>query len=88
MSTPNPIEVAAIPTAIGALTAVQTFMADIGTDPLLVVAKLPGASQKLLGSLELLIPGLASSELGAAQTEVNTKIAGWLTTLKSKLPTA
>jgi hypothetical protein len=55
---------------------------------LLVVAKLPGASQKLLGSLELLIPGLASSELGAAQTEVNTKIAGWLTTLKSKLPTA
>jgi hypothetical protein len=86
MSTPNPIEVAAIPTAIAALQAVKQFSVNMGADPAQWALKYPGASTSLLGQLELLLPGLAVAEGGAVQTAVNTKLDGWITDLQGKLP--
>ena len=86
MSTPNPIntaEQAAIPTAIAILQAFQTFIANLGTDPLQVAAKFPGALQVFLGTVELQGPALATSELSALQTTVNTTVAGWIAKLNA-----
>ena len=84
MSTPNPIEVAAIPTAVAALEALQQFFTNLGTDPLQVAAKFPGALQVFIGTVELQAPTLAGSELSALQSAVNAKIASVITTLKAK----
>ena len=86
MSTPNPIEVAAIPSAIAALTALKTFIASLQGDPAQIPLKLPGALQVFLGTLELQIPTLATSEVAAVFTEANTKIDGLISSLKAKLP--
>lgn len=95
MSTPNPvtispIEKAAIPSAIAVLQAVQQFVTDLGTDPTKWALNLPGAELKLLGTIQLQVPTLLVSEGSAVQTEVNTKISGWITSLQAKanLPTS
>lgn len=82
MSTPNPVLVAAAPSLIQVVEALQTFNANMGTDPLKWPALYPGAFQVLLGSVELLLPGLASSEAGALQSVINTKLSGWKTQLQ------
>ena len=82
MSTPNPVVTAAAPSLIQVLEAVQTFVINLGTDPLQVAAKFPGALQVLIGTVELQLPSLASAELSTVQGEVNTKIAGWIASLK------
>jgi hypothetical protein len=84
MSTPNPIEVAAIPSAVAILQAVQAFMNNLGTDPLQAGVKLPGALQIFIGTVEMQAPTLASSEFGALQTTLNSKIAAWITKLQAK----
>lgn len=83
MSNPNPIEQAAIPSAIAILQAFQTFVTNLGTDPLEVAAKFPGALQIFLGSVELQGPALATSELSALQSTVNTTVAGWISKLQA-----
>lgn len=83
MSTPNPIVAAAAPSLIAVLEAVQTLITNIGTDPAQVAVKFPGALQIFLGTVEMQLPALASSELGALQSTVNTKISGWITSLKA-----
>lgn len=84
MSTPNPLEQAAIPSAIAVLNALQTFLTNLGTDPAKIPVTAPGALQVLLGSVELQAPALANSEWSAVQSAANTKIAGWITSLKAK----
>ena len=81
MSTPNPIVAAAEPTAVAVLKAMQAFIANLGTDPLQVAVKFPGAAQIFLGTVEMQLPALASTEFSALQAEVNTKIAAWITKL-------
>lgn len=83
MSTPNPIVVAAVPSLVTVLTALQTFIANLGTDPAQVPVKFPGALQVLLGSVELQLPVLAMAEFGALQADANAKIAAWITSLQA-----
>src|ERR1700761_21172 len=86
VSNPNPIVTAAIPSLINALEAIQTFVANLGTDPMQIPAKLPGALQVLIGTMQLQGPALATSELGALTAEANAKIASWINTLKAQAP--
>jgi hypothetical protein len=79
----NPLETAAIPSAIVVLQALQTMFSNLGTDPAQVAAKFPGALQVFLGTVEMQAPALASSELSALQTQLNTKISGWITSLQT-----
>jgi hypothetical protein len=83
MSTPNPFEQAAIPTAIAALQAFQQFETDLGTDPTKWALNYPGAKLKFLGTLSLQLPVLAQAESGALMGAANTQISSWITTLKA-----
>ena len=86
MSTPapNPILVAAAPTLVTALTNLQTMVNTIlAGDPLQAPARVGPAAQIFLGQLELLLPGLAGSELGAVGTDINNKLAGLIGQLKA-----
>jgi hypothetical protein len=87
MSTPNPILVAAAPSLVASLQALQTFITNLGTDPAQVAVKFPGALQVLLGTLEMQLPGLAASEIGAVQTTANAKIASWIASLQAATKT-
>lgn len=89
MSTPNPlapIEAAAIPTAIAILQAAKQLLANLGTDPLQVVAKAPGAFQVFLGTVQLQFPALATAELGAAAAGINTEFDNLITKLQAVKP--
>lgn len=87
MSTQNPLltaaEQAAIPTAINALEALQQFETDMGPNPLQWVANYPGARLKLLGTIALQLPALATSEGGAVVGIIGNVTAGWISTLKA-----
>lgn len=83
MSTPNPLLVAAAPSMIAALQAIQQFETDIGPNPAMWVANLPGAKLKLLGALALQLPELATSEVTGLETVINTTTSGWITKLQS-----
>ncbi len=83
MSTPNPVLAAAAPSLINVLQAVQTLITNLGTDPAQIAVKWPGALQVFIGTVEMQLPGLAASEIGALQSEANTKIASWITSLKA-----
>lgn len=82
MST-NPVVTAATPSLIAVLQALQAFILNLGTDPAQVAIKFPGAVQVLIGTVEMQFPALAGSELGALETDINSKIAGWITKLKA-----
>jgi hypothetical protein len=81
-TTPNPIVSAAVPSLISVLQALQTFVANLGTDPVQVPAKFPGALQILIGSVELQLPTLATAEFATLQADANTKIAAWIASLQ------
>lgn len=78
MSTPNPVLAAAEPALLAVLQSLQTFIANLGTDPLQVAVKFPGAVQVLLGNIELQLPVLAGSEFAALQGQVNAKLEAWV----------
>lgn len=61
----------------------QAFIANLGTDPLQVAVKFPGAAQVFLGTVEMQLPALASSEFSALQADVNAKISAWITKLQA-----
>jgi hypothetical protein len=84
MSTPNPLEAAAIPSAVAVLQALQTFLTNLGTDPTQLAVKAPGALQVFLGTVELQVPALATAEFSALQSTANSKIAGWIASLEKK----
>lgn len=83
MSTPNPVLVAAAPSLIAALQAIQQFETDIGPNPTQWVLTLGPAKLKLLGALGLLLPGLEQSEVSALGTIINTTTSGWITKLQA-----
>jgi hypothetical protein len=86
MSTPNPltpVEQAAIPSAIAILQAVQAFIANMGTDPVLWVAKFPGALVALQGAVMLQAPLLANAEGAAVSAQASATVGGWITKLQA-----
>lgn len=86
MSTPNPFEVAAIPSAIAILKAAQGLIQNLGTDPAQIAAKFPGAVQVFLGTVEMQLPILATSEVGALNATAGTRIANWIASLEQLVP--
>jgi hypothetical protein len=82
MSTPNPIVAAGAPSLVAVLQALQQFLANLGTDPAQVALKFPGALQIFIGTAEMQLPVLASSEFGALQTAANAKIASWIASVQ------
>lgn len=83
MSTPNPVEQAAIPSAIAIIQAMQTFFASLGTDPTQWPLKADGAAKVFLGTVELQLPTLANAEAGAVVTTINTTLNGWVAKLQA-----
>lgn len=83
MSTPNPALVAAAPSLIAAIQAIQQFENDIGPDPTKWVLTVEPAKLKLLGNLGLLVPGLEGAEVSALGTIINTTTSGWIAKLQA-----
>lgn len=82
MSTPNPALVAAAPVLLNVIGELQTFFTTVLTgDPSQIAMRFNGASQVLLGSIELQLPGLAAAEISVVQNDINTKLASWKTSL-------
>jgi hypothetical protein len=81
MTTLNAEEQAAIPTARAALAAVKAFVSNMGPDPQQWVAKYPGSSLVLLGTLQNLAPALLVAEGGALQKTITSQIDSWDATL-------
>lgn len=80
--TPNPVLVAAAPVLENVISQLQTFFTAVLTgDPSQIGLRFAGASQVLLGSIELQLPGLAAAEVGVAEAAINTKLASWKTSL-------
>jgi len=83
MSTPSPALEAAAPSLIIALQALQTFEADMGPNPLQWVANYPGAKLKLLGTIALQLPSIATAEGALLENVINTTTAGWIAKLQA-----
>lgn len=86
MSTPNPVLVAAAPSLISAIEAIQQFETDIGTNIAEWPLKVPAAKLKLLGNLALLVPGLEGAEVSALGNVINATTSTWITKLKALTP--
>jgi hypothetical protein len=86
MSTPNPVLQAAAPSLIAALQAIKQFIADMGTDPTKWALNFPGAELKLVGQIDLLLPGLLVAEGSAVETSLNAKIDAGIANLQALLP--
>jgi hypothetical protein len=84
--TASPVLVAAAPTLILALKAIQQFETDVGPNPAQWVLTVEPAKLKLLGALGLLLPGLEGSEVSALGTIINTTTSGWITQLEALKP--
>jgi hypothetical protein len=85
MSSVNPIEAAAIPTAIAVLQALKQFKDDLGTDPTKIPLTAGPALVKFTAQVELQAPGLLTSEWGAVGTAFDSKVDSWITSLQAKL---
>ena len=77
MSTPNPALQAAAPALMAMVQAVQQFIADMGQDPAKWLLNYPGAKLKLVGSIGLQLPQLATAEAGALETVINNQLSAW-----------
>ena len=85
--TANPIEAAATPSLIAVLQALKQFNVNIGADPTKWALTVPGAFTILVGTVQLQLPALAVEEGAALQTDVNSKIDGWIASLQAKAAT-
>ena len=81
MSAPSPELVAAAPSLIAAIRIFQQFETDMGTNPLLWPGNYLPAKTKAVGSLGLLLPGLATAEAGALQNLINVQGNAWIAEL-------
>jgi hypothetical protein len=89
MSTPNPVLQAAAPTLIKALQEVIVAVNTILTgDPAQIALRAGPAIAILVGQLELLLPVLATAEVGVVNSEATTKLNGLITKLQGLAPTA
>lgn len=86
MSSSNPVLIAAAPSLISAIKAIQQFETDIGTNIAQWPVTIPAAKLKLLGNLALLLPGLETSEVAALATVINTTTNGWISQLEALRP--
>jgi hypothetical protein len=86
MSTTNPVLIAAAPSLIAAIKAIQQFETDMGTNIAQWPVTIPAAKLKLLGALGLLLPGLETSEVSALGTIINTTTSGWIMKLEALTP--
>lgn len=82
------IEVAAIPTAITLLKAVQAAVATIGTNPAAWPATVPAAILQLEAAALAAYPSLVTNEATTVVGAFDTTVAGWISTLQAKLPAA
>jgi hypothetical protein len=76
------LEGAAAPSLVQVLTALQTFVTNLGTDPSKVALTFPGAAQVLLGTIELQGPALLASEFTTAQSLVQSRISAWIASVQ------
>ena len=84
MSTPNPVLVAAAPTLIQAVQLVQAAANTVLTgDPLQIGLRAGPAFAILVSQLELLLPGLATAEVGTVNTDVQARLSALITKLQS-----
>lgn len=84
MSTPNPALVAAAPTLIQALQLFQTMVNTVTAgDPATALARVEPAAKIFLGQLELLLPGLATAEIGVLNSAINTEVGSLITKLQA-----
>lgn len=84
MSTPNPALVAAAPTMIAVLEQFQAMVSTITTgDPATALARVEPAAKIFLGQVELLLPGLATAEIGVLNSAVNSNVASLITKLQA-----
>jgi len=88
MSTPNPVLQAAAPALVAMLSAVQQFINDMGADPAKWLLNYPGAKLKLVGSIGLQLPQLATAEGGALESFINGQLAAWVKDLQALSPPA
>jgi hypothetical protein len=87
--TPNPVLVAAAPVLENVISELQTFFTTVLTgDPSQIALRFAAASQVLLGSIELQLPGLATAEIGVVHTAIDAKLAGWKTSLSTLVAAA
>lgn len=84
MSTPNPLEQAAIPTAIAVLQALKQLKADLGSDPAKIPLTAGPALLKFTATVELQAPVLANSEWASIGTTFDSKVDGWIKSLQAK----
>lgn len=73
----------AAPALIAVLQALETFINNMGTDPVQMPLKFPAALQILMGSIEMQLPAVAQAELGAVQTAINARIAALIAQLQA-----
>jgi hypothetical protein len=86
-ATPNAALVAAAPVLLNVINELQTFFTAVLTgDPSQIALRFDGASKVLLGSIELQLPALATAEIGVVQTDINTKLTSWKTSLTALVP--
>ena len=83
MSTPNPLQTAAVPVEVAVLQALLQFNTNIGADPTKWALTVPGAFTVLLGTIQLQLPALAQAEAGALQAEVNAKLTAAIAKLQA-----
>lgn len=88
MTNPNPILQAAAPALLAVITAIDTLIDNVGSDPAQIAVKWPGALQVFLGTVEMQLPVLEIGELGAVATAAKARLAGFATQLKALAPTA
>ena len=84
VSNPNPFEQAALPFAVFVVKAIQSLIAGLNPNPVVAAGQIPGAFQVLLGQIEMQFPSLAASEFGAAQSALNSQLAGILAKLQAQ----
>jgi hypothetical protein len=80
---------AAVPMEVSVLEAVAQFLANLGVDPVVAIAKLPGAFLVLQGQVMLQGPALAQAEFGAVMSSGQAALAAAIAKLKaSQTPAA
>jgi hypothetical protein len=83
VSTPSPFLVAGAPELLAAITAAQTFIVNLGSDPLKLPLTAGPALQVFAGTLGLQVPALATAEFGAVQAAVIAQLQAAATKLKA-----
>lgn len=87
MSTPSPALVAAAPSLLAVVNALQTFSTTVLTgDPTQIPLRFDAAFKVLAGTVELQFPTLAQAEVGVINSDINAKLSSWATSLTALLP--